>query len=444
MIVALLLAIAGSAHADPRAERKQERKEEREETFVIDAIVIEGLFFTKPHVVTRELLFGEGEKASREQIEESIQRLRNMGIFRIAEYELVDRRIPLPDGTLPDAETEHRVLLITVDERWTLIPFGTFASGGGTFSLTTGIYDVNLLGRYLQAGAQYQRFADTNSFAVWAADPRFLGERLSLSASVAQTNRINVFYDDAGELEGGHLRFRRSANIGLGREWVRWFHTSIGLRFSSDRYSLDAISEELAELESVRGLPEPAHFLTMGLSASVGRIDRDSFLRKGLSVGQSLSIAQQGVGSSISFVDTVSQITGFAILPWRTNVGLRMGLGTTDMDREEYQFFVGGLNVVRGFLHRRFRGSHYWYANGELRVPSIDTRWLVLQHIGFVDATGVADGMHVLGEVDGVASGVGIRILSPKIFSMIARFDYAWSLVGDGRSSLSFGAGQFF
>ena len=415
-----------------------------DEEFVIDAVLIEGLFRTKPYVVMRELLFAEGETTTRAELEESVQRLRNLGLFRVAEYELLDRRIPLPDGSLPSTTSRHRILLITVDERWTIIPFGTFSAGGGTFSLTSGLYDINLLGRYIELGGQYQRFADTNSFAIWASDPRLFGERLKLSATLAQTNRINVFYADDGTLEGGHMRLRRSAAISLSREWSKLFTTGANIAYVDDRYSLRLLTDELRDLEAARGLPEAAHYLSLGLSAAVGRINADSYLRRGLQLAGSVATAQEPVASNLSYLDTAVQLRAFEVLPWKINVGFRTGLGTTSMDRPEYQFFVGGFNLLRGFLHRRFRGSHYWYANGELRVPSLDTRWLALQHVAFVDAAAAGEGFDVLGEVDGVSAGLGLRFMSPKIFSLLGRIDYAWPIYGDGTSALSFGAGQFF
>lgn len=430
---------ASAAHA-----QKSERQARAAEEFTIDAIVVDGLFLTKPNVVTRELSFGEGEVATRKQIEQSIQRLRNLAIFRIAEYELLDRRIPLPDGTMPEAEEQHRILLITVDERWTLIPFGTFAAGGGTFSLTTGLYDINLLGRYITLGGQYQHFAGTNSFALWASDPRFLGKRMLLGGTIAQTNRINFFYNDDGELEGAHLRLRRSAGVSFSWEWTEWLRSGISLGYIDDRYSTDLLSEELVELELARGLPEPANYLPVGVSTSIGRINANSYLREGARVGWGASAARRGLASNLTFLDNSLSFVGFLIGPLRSNLGLRLGVGHTVVDRPEYEFFVGGFNILRGFLHRRFRGTTYWYGNGELRIPSIDTRWLVLQHIGFVDAAGIGPDSSVFGEIDGMSTGIGVRILSPKIFSLVARFDYAWSVIGDGGSALSFGAGQFF
>ena len=117
--VLVLLLILGCVPRDASAQDEPPSDDERDEdqTFIIDAVLIEGLFRTKTHVVMRELLFEEGEAATLGDVEESVQRLRNLGLFRIAEYQLLDRRVPLPDGTLSAADDDHRILLIIVDER---------------------------------------------------------------------------------------------------------------------------------------------------------------------------------------------------------------------------------------------------------------------------------------------------------------------------------------
>ncbi len=443
LTIALSLFAPATPFAQPLGEDETEQLDP-DAAFVIDAVLIEGLFRTKAHVVMRELLFAEGERVSVREIEESVQRLRNLGLFRIAEYELLDRRIPLPDGSVTDTHEQHRILLITVDERWTIIPFGTFSSGGGTFSLTTGLYDINVLGRYLELGGQYQRFANTDSFALWASDPRFLGERLSLAATVAQTNRTQVFYNDGGAVEGAHRRTRRSVSVGMGREWLRWFSTGVGLSYVDDSFSVEGLNEDLAELERARGIPEAAHFLSGSLAASVGRIDANSYLREGARLSGSAGGSAAGLASNHPHADLTLSGTAFAVLPFKTNVGVRLGVGTTTTDRPEYQYFLGGFNIIRGFLHRRFYGPAYWFGNAELRIPSLDTRWIALQHVAFFDAAAAGARDTFITELDGASVGIGLRFLSPKVYSLLGRIDYAWPVYGDGGSALSFGAGQFF
>ena len=138
------------------------------EPVLIDAIEIAGLERTKPFVVHRELLVEEGETASRWALSESIQRVRNTGLFRKVTYELVESG--------PE-KTGAYTLEIEVDERWTTLPMFQYSNGGGTYRLIAGAYDTNFLGRYLGLGGRYERLGETNSFYAWAYDPRAFDQR---------------------------------------------------------------------------------------------------------------------------------------------------------------------------------------------------------------------------------------------------------------------------
>ena len=112
----------------------------------VEAVLVEGTSRTRREVVTRELLFEEGQDVSIAQIEEGMQRLRNLALFRAVEYELVSQKVALPDGTLPpdlNPKRPSRVLTVRVDERWTLLPFGSFIQGGGLTRGAVGLFDLN-------------------------------------------------------------------------------------------------------------------------------------------------------------------------------------------------------------------------------------------------------------------------------------------------------------
>lgn len=417
------------------------------QTYRIDAIVVRGLTRTKREVVERELLFEEGDHATIYDIQESIQRLRNLGLFRWASFELRDERIPLPDGTFsaPADGAEPRVLHIQVDERWTLIPFFTVAQGGGILSIAVGAFDINVFGRYFESGVQYNRFGDTNSVLAWFYDPRFLNERLFAGVSASWTNRVRFFFNNDGELDGGYFRERRSVVGALNREWHPWFRTGFQARLAYDSFSYDLIPDSAFEAQEARGgLPEAVFDIPLTASFSLGDIDQYSYLREGVLLSGALQIADDLWGSELDYIEGSATARGFLRLPFSSNIGARVGVGATTARDLEHLFYLGGFSAVRGYVDARFRGTHYWYANAEFRIPSLDSRWLVLQHIAFVDATGVGDSFGALGGVDGASAGVGLRILSPKIYSLVARFDYAFPLLGSRFSQFSFGSQQFF
>jgi outer membrane protein assembly factor BamA len=112
------------------------------------------------------------------------------------------------------------------------------------------------------------------------------------------------------------------------------------------------------------------------------------------------------------------------------------------------------LDSVRGFQYNQFAGDSYWLFNAEYRIASIDNPYVVLQHTAFVDAGGIgslpqearAPGLssNDFWGVKAASTGVGVRLIVPKIRTFIVRFDYALPLKGSAVRPTSFGAGQFF
>lgn len=397
----------------------------------IQELSILGLVRTHPDVVEDELTFTVPGEVTATQIEESIQRLRNLGIFRTADHTL-------------EPHENGETLVITVDEKWTLLPIFSLQSGGRLSSFLIGAFDVNLLGRYLEVGGRYQRLGDTNSFVAWFYDPRFLGERQFAGVDFWWSNRIRTLYDSSGEVDGGYLRLRRLARVFYSKEMSRDFQFGGGLTFQHDVFSYDLITDETRALQQENGLPRDtfATFLTGNLR--LGRYDMDNYLVQGVRFSQSVSVTGPLLGSNFTSVESSSLVTAFQRFPNKQNVGGRLGLSMTSAEDIEQQFFVGGFDTVRGYLDSRFRGPFVWYGNAEYRVTSLDFPWFVLQHTAFVDATGVSERLRTVGRLSGASTGVGLRIMVPKIYSLVARVDYAFPLIGIHTSGLSFGAQQFF
>ncbi len=404
------------------------------EVWRVNAIEIQGLDRTKRFVVERELTFRAGGLVTLSQLEESVQRLRNIGLFRVADYTLVPRNVT---GIEVD-------VVIVVDERWTTLPFFSISAGGDLFSLLAGIYDVNIFGRYLEAGGSYRRLGDTNSFLLWLHDPRFLNERQFVGAQFWWSSRIRYLYDKSGEPEGGYLRERRSIVLLTDREISRDLSIGGGLILQHDRFSYDLVQDDIAQKQRVTGLPQGQEHGVLNLSVAVGHIDQDSYLREGVRLTQTFGASNQLWGSSESYVASGTQLLAFKRFAGKQNIGLRFGVGMTSAEHIENQFFLGGLDTVRGFFDSRFRGPFYWFLNSEYRVPSLDHRWIVLHHVLFFDAAGVSDRASQLWDADGTSAGIGLRIISPKIYQFVARIDYAIPLSGTGTTPISFGVQQFF
>lgn len=406
----------------------------------IDVVLVDGLFRTQKRVVMRELEFGEGSIVTLKQIEEGIQRLRNMGLFRVVEYELSDQRVQSDKPII--TKVDHRVIRIHVDETWTLLPFWSFSRGGGALSFVAGLDDLNLFGSYINAGFQYLRFSGTDSFSIYANDPRFLDTHLSFGASLIQRNSLQFSYDDKGNRSDGWLRFRRAINLSLRHKWSDNFSTGLAIGIAGDKFSSKLVPEDVAALKP--GVPGTEHFVAYAFSGALGRIDKKKYLKSGIRYRHLFRLLEPSLGSSFRSLESSGNLSGYLVLPWKINIAGRFGAGIQSTTRRNYAYSLGGLGEVRGFLHRRFSGTKYWFANAEFRIPSFDNQYFVFQHIAFLDLaqTGFEDDSFI--GLKAASTGLGLRIMVPKIYGFVVRLDYAFPLKGNGQSVLSFGSQQFF
>ncbi len=411
----------------------------------VDAILIEGLLRTRRQVVERELIFVEGDITSEDEVEKSVQRLRNTGLFHRVEYELLDQQISAHGENSDEIQSQGRLLKLRVDERWTLAPSFRFGSGGETFLLQLGLQDINVLGSYLKAGGSYSRLGETNSFSLFFRDPRFLDRRQQFSVDGAFNNRMQTFYDGDGSLEGGYLLTRRRGGLSLSKEWRSWLRASVNTSFSADTFSFSNVSEARQIAQEERGgVPGSMQTLQVGGGVTFGRLDRDGYRYFGTDLNTQLTqFFHFGDVSPRSQRLTIS-LRHFVDLPRKSTLAFRAMMGFSSLESEHLQFTAGGLDAIRGTVDMRYRGPHMWRSNLEYRIPTVENSWIIVQNAFFVDAVGVTQFADSILDLTAATTGLGVRIISPTISGIVLRFDYALPILGADGPGFSFGAGQFF
>jgi hypothetical protein len=429
----------------------------------VEAIILEGLGSTARNVVTRELLFDEGEITSIARIEESMARLRNIGIFREANYQLISRTLPTIEGD--DARrgaqrAPSRIVRILLDERWTLLPAFRFAQGGELSSLTVALYDINVAGRAIEIGAQFERlgFSENffnsdgnaaNSYVAWTRLPRFLDSFWYLGADVWSAKRIRPLLDGpSGEVEGGFLLDRLLIRLRAEYEVERYFWAGVGLDYMGDDFSEEFLSQQSIDAQRANfgGLPEAGRAVRLTTFARIGRIDTDDFYQQGWRVSGTMSHSDPAWGAEFRFTQINTEALWLKRLPWRSNLALRASVNLGNAQQIQHLYYIGGLSEVRGYADSRFRGQNAWFANAEYRVAALAHPWIVLQAVGFTDIAGVNDDpTALLSTMSAASAGLGVRIIAPKIYRLVMRFDYAFPIIArDNTIGFSFGAQQFF
>ncbi|MFU8806852.1 MAG: POTRA domain-containing protein [Bradymonadaceae bacterium] len=393
---------------------------------------IEGLERTKLHVVERELLVEEGERTTIEEIEESVQRLRNMPIFDTVEYEL------------EDVADDAARLRIGAAERWTILPILQFSFGGDVTRAELGVYDLNVLGRFFELGGEYRYVAGAHSFGLWYREPRFLGERILLEVEGWRGREVFIRYDLEQDVEGGFMLERDFGMFLLEPELSPRIRTMMGARFGRTSFSLGGVPEDARDAQDPAALPDLSWVGSIMAGGRLGRIDEIGYRQTGQEISANLELVRSLGGAEVGHVEPSLRLLFFRALPWKSNVGVRLEWKATTAANFAYHHYVGGLDEIRGYRNSRFNGRTFWNANAEFRIPSLDHRLLVIQHVALVDGLGIADDFAGLATVTGASAGIGVRLIVPPVYGLILRFDLAYPVGAPGDAYFNAGSLQFF
>ena len=381
------------------------------------AIRYDGLHRTVRKVIDRELLIRVGTALSEARLVETVQRLRNLGIFR-----------QVVAFVQPGPNDDSVALQLHFDEKWTLLPVFSWGRGGDRLFLTAGAQDTNLAGRFLQIYPYYTYFAGTHSGSLRLDDPRLFDKRLHLAVLAELGNRNRYIYNDQGALDRLYSRHRT-------RAWATFWDRrnplnvpSASLQLLDDTYDEALLEGNEKALNKASGvsLPGPQRFVTLDVGYRIGRLDADDYVISGGYVTASLGGGLPLREGNEAFMRGVLGSKVAWALPGRGNLVLRGELGFSTSREREFQRLVGGLYYMRGFFEGRFAGHLSWVANTEYRVPSLHSRLAVIQHVFFVDAGDARGSWSELARRPPVSVGTGGRLLLPLIANFVARLDIAW------------------
>lgn len=402
---------------------------------IVDSITIRGLWRSNENIVRRELLFREGDSLTTVLLLESLQDLKNLQIFSYVRPFIT---------LLPNNRVN---VTIEVSEKWTTIPFMSYRQGGGTEYFYVGLYDINTLGKYVETGFQYENWNGEHGGVVWFRNPRFMNQRMTVGADIWATQKPTFLYTTSGKDQGEFILRQRRLNLLVKKEWTKYFETGILMEYTEDELHSFLFTDEIdaRTLNTLNQYPQ-ANTLLNTLTVRVGKLDYDIDLITGQRSELLLSHSNRRLVSDYSFnkVKWVSQ--AYWPLKWRSYIATNFTLAATDTPLLQQYYNVGGFEHIRGYLTGQFRNRSYWQWNTEYRIPSYRSQWIILQHIFFLDIANSTDNISDLGDVDEniYSGGIGLRLISPKIYSFNGRIDFALLTSQKSELSLSFGTQHFF
>jgi outer membrane protein assembly factor BamA len=377
------------------------------------------------------------------------RRLLTTGVFTDVRVELV------PVEGAP-ATAPERLLAIRVEEKWTTIPVIRGVYGGGTPLRIIGLYDIHTLGRLLTLGGEVRKYGDAPpGFVLYARDPRHQAGRYYLGAEFWRDFRRRDVYDRGGEQLG-----RVSTNSTMGRVRVLrpLRQAPPGSPVDAWKFGLDIemLQEAPSAFDPMRpedgaepaAAPRDLHFadVTRREVSLLPTVQYDDIDADNLTYDGFRAEAKGGPVLATGGRNARFQTEGywFKRLPASLNLGVHALAGESTVDTFHDQYFLGGLDSIRGLPDGAVYGTRAAYANVELRHISARMRYLWIQSVVFSDA-GVAGPTWADAFDDGRAvAGLGVRFAVPQVYRMVLRIDYAWSLTGDSAHGITAGMNQFF
>ncbi len=415
MLALTLLALAsidGGAALDAGSDSPSLLSEEAL-PLVVTRLELRGLTFTKEFVARRELALQLPGVLTHEAWTVGLARLWNCGLFS---------RV---DGTL-EQRPEGVVAVVTLEERFSLNPLFSFGIGGGAAWVRFGANDNNFLGRFLEWGLRYERFLAFNGGQLWFRDPRLFNQRLVGLAQVEWLFRPRPEY----------TRRRLQGLVDLLKEVED--AALLGLRVEAFR------DEYSAPLAGTALVPTNMQGVVAHASVRVGRVDTIRLRERGASLELRSSFGFTSDSSNPVYVQTFAEAFGFFPIGDRFNLALRGQAGVSSPAPTEQRFYLGGLDLLRGFDDSSIRTEQFVLGNVELRAVAFDSTWFAVVPAVFVD--GAVARTEQLQSRASLSMGGGVRLLVPKMLRTGVRADVAVTVTGGGQPQVgfSFGVFQFF
>lgn len=432
LIVASFILVC-SANAD---EQVQEIQPDQAQGKTIASIAILGLQRTQIAVVHRELLIEKGKPLQLAELEESLQRLKNLRVFHSV------------DASYYLDEKNQLHIRLAIAERYTTIPIAKITEGGGTRYLVAGVYDVNTLGKYLETGIQYESWNSEDGGVVWFRNPRFMNQRVRFGADLWSVKRPRDLYESDGTRQGDFVTYQRKLNIFIDKEWSSGFTLGLGIELNKTQLLDGSMSGQLS-MGVAQAIADQSEIEThwARLYANLGRLDYDNILLQGQLLELNIQYSSPDLDSDYEAYSASWDNRFFWRVGKNANLGWRIKWAKTNSQQLQDLFYVGGFENVRGYFDGQLRGKQYWQSNLEYRDILFQTSWYYLQGNVFADVAQLIDPDSAIeSQSDELfhSTGIGLRLGSPKIYRFIARLDIALNTSHPATSRVSFAVQQFF
>jgi hypothetical protein len=187
-----------------------------------------------------------------------------------------------------------------------------------------------------------------------------------------------------------------------------------------------------------------------GIDVKLGSVNHDVELIEGTELTWALRQCRELRGEGCRFRRHEIDLRTYHTFAGRNTAGVRFAAGSTNASQDHELFRIGGLDRLRGFEDGRFKGSEWILLNNEVRLGVWNSPAIIVQQVSFWDAAMISNhGTINITQWDedamtGSSVGLGVRLISPRVYRFAMRADFARVIRGSGDLPFSFGVQQFF
>ncbi len=462
--ISLLLIIAGSffislLHTNPAFSQDINKNTEQEnsinisyitpkkaEGLIIASIELVGNNKTNDDIIEDNIELKEESIFTVEKLKTSLQNLKNLQVFS-----KIDVKLSLN-------KNNQIIIVFELDEKWTLLPYFLAGSGGGTSYLVLGLYETNFIGRLYTFNFTYGCKNDNCSTFVYFRNPSVLGSRFNLVNYMTREHNIFHTYNKNREVTGTFANKRDMLNLFTDIKITPTLFLGFGALYLKNDVTDDGInsSDTSTNKKNSYNFPPSSSSVALEGRLTLGKINYDGMKVEGVNFVSILDTTAESykaqndnyssLNSTLQFYHPNINLGLFTIpLPRLSYLAIRSNISVTSSDVLSQQYFIGGLDKIRGFYDGEFSGKFSYFSNFELRIPSYVNDYIAIQHALFSDV-GYASNTFpdIFSNYTGVSVGTGIRILPLKVNRVALRIDCAYTLNPFHTYGFNFGLLQFF
>jgi len=401
---------------------------------VIRSISFEGNRVTQGSLMRREMYVREGDVLDLRRVEQSVQGIMDLGLFKRVGYYLSE------DYSKPGRPQNAVDLVIVVEEKYYLFVLPRARINDEERRLGIQVYWDNIWGlnhsmRFLLEDSGSTAGVSENRQRITYDYPNVNGSRFGLNFRLVNMNEV-----DDKEVDGVVNRKDQLVGVDLFK-WLNptgrnrdWF---IGLGVDAQHRDNQVISGSLQD--------EELRALILRVRYGYRTVHEYLYNRGGKDYGYELDISDDRFGSNSEFVKHLLYYRSYYRSRSRPddnlNVQTLLGHATDDV-MGDAAFHLGSNQNLRGYDNNRYEGNSLLLVNMEYLTPKYNYK--PLRYIYFLDIGNVYDDFgDILHHHLKVGTGFGIRWKIPSLVKVDLRMDIGYG-ISDHDYHLTFGTRHAF